>query len=143
MLWLHRTTADDYLSTWPDSSLLGLLVTGLGLIVAILALRSYDLAEFVGRPIAIRPTIKSDLRRDGLLRYVRHPLYTGIVLTLIGLVLVYPIWSYLLLLLAATLYIQIGIYFEEQKRIATFGKAYMLYRGRVLMLLPRLWGAQP
>ena len=143
VLWLHQRAPDDLLSAWPGSSFLGLLVSSLGLTVAILALRVYNLAEFVGWPITTPQPAQSVFRQNGLLQYVRHPLYTGIILTLIGLVLVHPSWSYLLLLMAATLYIRIGIYFEEQKLMATFGKVYQLYRGRVPMLLPRLWSTHP
>lgn len=138
VLWFHRMAPNDYFSGWYGSSLLGMLVSGVGLAIAVLALRGYDLAEFIGWPISHPQTNEQGLRQNGLLHFMRHPLYTGIILTLIGIVIVQPTWSSLLLLLAATLYIRIGIYYEEQKLLATFGNVYRQYRERVPMLLPRL-----
>ncbi|GAB4052839.1 methyltransferase family protein [Spirosoma litoris] len=138
VLWLHRMAPVDYVSSWQGSSLIGMLVIGVGFVVAVIALRGYDLAEFIGCPMTNSQTSQQELRQHGLLRYVRHPLYTGIILTLIGIWITQPTWSYLILLLVATLYIRIGIYFEERKLIVTFGNTYQQYRQRVPMLIPRL-----
>lgn len=136
VLWLHRRAPVHYVSFWQGSSLIGTLVMGVDFAIAVIALRGYDLAEFIGWPISSKPTSRQELRQHGLLHYVRHPLYTGIILTLIGVWVAQPTWSYLLLLLAATLYIRIGIHFEEQKLIVTFGNAYQQYCQRVPMLIP-------
>ncbi|WP_461088583.1 methyltransferase family protein [Spirosoma gilvum] len=138
VLWAHHMAPVDYVSNWHGSSLTGTVVFGLGLIAMIVALWGYDLAEFIGWPITTSQMGKQELRQNGLLHYVRHPLYTGIILTLLGIWIREPTWSCSLLVLVATLYIRIGIYFEEKKLIAHFGNTYKQYQQRVPMLIPRL-----
>lgn len=137
IVWLHRTAPIDYVSSWRGIFWLGMLLVGVGLTIAVLALRGYDMAEFIGWPANMKTSENQELRLGGLLQYVRHPLYTGIILILLGLLMTQPTWSYLILVLAASVYIRIGIYFEEKKLIASFGNAYKQYRHRVPMLIPR------
>ncbi|UFH57216.1 isoprenylcysteine carboxylmethyltransferase family protein [Spirosoma sp. KNUC1025] len=137
VLWLHRMAPVDYVSSWQGSSWIGIVIIAIGLAVAVTALRGYDLAEFMGWPLSVNQSGQPALRQSGMLSYVRHPLYTGIVLLLLGIWLLQPSWSYLMLLLLGVLYIRIGIHFEERKLIATFGRTYQQYRERVPMLLPR------
>ena len=74
----------------------------------------------------------------GFYRSMRHPIQAG---TMAGL------WAtpqmsvgHLLFALVMSLYIMIGLYFEERDLIATFGDAYRDYRRRVPMLLPFVRG---
>jgi methanethiol S-methyltransferase len=69
-----------------------------------------------------------------LYRYVRHPLYLGLLLSL---------WMVprmtagrLLFALGFSAYIGVGIAFEERDLIAQFGDRYRRYRAEVGMLLP-------
>ena len=69
-----------------------------------------------------------------LYRVVRHPLQLGV---LIG------IWStpmmtttHLMLSITMTLYIFVGLYYEEQDLRATLGRAYEEYSQRVPMIVP-------
>lgn len=68
-------------------------------------------------------------------RYVRHPLYVGILLGLWSV----PVMTAGHLLLSAGLscYIAVGIWFEERDLVAAFGQRYMRYRAEVGMLWPR------
>ncbi|CAN5129381.1 isoprenylcysteine carboxylmethyltransferase family protein [soil metagenome] len=140
VLLVYRITPLTYMSSWQGAPVVGKLVIGLGLIISIRALGGYDLAEFLGWPVESKSSASQTLQQSGLLRYVRHPLYSGILLSLLGVWMDRPTWSHLILLLTASLYIRIGIHFEERKLVATFGDAYQHYRQRVPMLLPRLLG---
>ena len=74
------------------------------------------------------------LNVGGFYSLVRHPLYTFSLL----FIWLTPIMTVRLLALymGFTLYIVIGIYFEERKLLKDFGQAYADYRARTPMLFP-------
>jgi protein-S-isoprenylcysteine O-methyltransferase Ste14 len=70
-----------------------------------------------------------------LYRYVRHPLYAGFLLTFWST----PVMTAgrLLFALGFSVYILIGIAFEERDLVLHFGARYRAYREQVGMLIPR------
>jgi protein-S-isoprenylcysteine O-methyltransferase Ste14 len=70
-----------------------------------------------------------------LYRYVRHPLYLGILLSLWSVPLMTT--GHLLFSMGLSSYILVGIWFEERDLIAQFGERYRRYRDQVGMLVPR------
>lgn len=110
-----------------------------GAVVLAVGLRAYDLGRFAGvsqirnaRGGALEPE-DEPLRLEGPHRFVRHPLYAGLLLILWG-----RIADPLDLATAAwvSVYIGAGIAFEEKKLIALYGAAYADYRRRVPALIP-------
>jgi protein-S-isoprenylcysteine O-methyltransferase Ste14 len=74
---------------------------------------------------------------SGLYAWIRHPIYT---FTLAAFLLTpYMTLNRLVIVCGMFLYLSVGIYFEEKKLIATFGKEYELYRNKVPALVPFLF----
>jgi protein-S-isoprenylcysteine O-methyltransferase Ste14 len=85
-----------------------------------------------------QPLPKMSFTVQYLYRYVRHPLQMGM---LIG------IWatphmstSHMFLSAAMTIYITVGLYFEERDLAASLGQDYELYRRQVPMIVPKWQG---
>jgi protein-S-isoprenylcysteine O-methyltransferase Ste14 len=70
-----------------------------------------------------------------LYRYVRHPLYVGLLLSFWAV----PVMTAgrLLFALGFSVYILIGIAFEERDLVQQFGERYRTYREQVGMLIPQ------
>lgn len=84
---------------------------------------------------------ETEFRTPMLYRYVRHPLYAGLLLTFWAV----PVMTAGRLLFAAgfTAYILIGIAFEERDLMQQFGERYRRYREQVGMLFPRARWLKP
>ena len=66
------------------------------------------------------------LEVTGIHKFVRHPLYLGTFLFLIGLFLWFPYVSNLITVSVIIIYTLIGIHFEERKLVQKFGNEYIL-----------------
>ena len=82
------------------------------------------------------PTPASELKINGIHRFVRHPLYSGTILFVIGLFFLFPTLNNLIAVVLLILYVLIGIAFEEKKLLNEFGKNYEEYISNVPMLIP-------
>lgn len=78
---------------------------------------------------------EAQFRTPLLYRYVRHPLYVGLLLSFWSV----PVMTAgrLLFALGFSAYILIGIVFEERDLLRQYGERYRRYRAEVGMLLPR------
>lgn len=83
-----------------------------------------------------RATPPAELKVEGIHRFVRHPLYSGTILFVWGLFFIFPMLNNLIAVILLTLYVLIGISFEEKKLIKEFGKKYESYIAEVPMLIP-------
>lgn len=75
---------------------------------------------------------------SGLYKYVRHPIYTGMILMYVGLLCVFFNYVTLLGVLVALLIIVITAINEEKFLIKKFPD-YILYKKKTGMFLPRIW----
>ena len=109
----------------------GQALSALFLFIAVL---QTDALSFAGLRQLFQEEETGSLVTSGLYRSVRHPLYTFSLLILwlspsmsINAFIVYA---------AFTVYILIGIVFEERKLVREFGNVYLEYKSRTPMLFP-------
>lgn len=124
-------------------------ILGLGCLIGLIALYRYDLGAFSGLsqagaaiersregldPAEVDTDLEVEaLRQDGIHRYVRHPLYTGLFLIFWGRVvddqtLATAVW--------ASIYLIVGARFEERRLTRLYGDEYVQYRRRVPAFFP-------
>lgn len=97
--------------------------------------------------ISIRDTkiwkvkIPLDLKTNGIYKHVRHPMYTGTIIMIIGLALMATkdIWTALLFGYIYANFLIDRIDWEENFLIGIFGKEYVEYIRKTKMLIPFLW----
>ena len=114
---------------------LALFLAVVGVIVIRQAFRAYSLSEFLG----LQKELNRKLVREGILRYIRHPLYTGTILIVLGLFMYSPTYATLTTLLCVIIYLIVGISLEEKKLINIYGDEYRIYKRDVPALIPRFW----
>lgn len=109
---------------------------GFSLLLLFVAVMQTDLLSFAGLRQFFEKEKTSALVTSGLYRSVRHPLYTFSLLILwlsprltVNSFVVYA---------SLTIYILIGIVFEERKLLREFGQAYAEYKSTTPMLFPGL-----
>jgi protein-S-isoprenylcysteine O-methyltransferase Ste14 len=79
------------------------------------------------------------LIRDGPYRFVRHPIYTGLIVAFLGSALVIGDWFALLAVLIAFGSFWRKLMLEERFMWETFGSVYEEYRARTAALIPFLF----
>ncbi len=94
----------------------------------------------LGRNWSGRVTLKEDheLVNRGPYRFVRHPIYTGLILAIVGTAVVRANVVWLLVAAALTWGIVIKARLEESYMLENFGVRYQEYRARTGFLVPRL-----
>jgi protein-S-isoprenylcysteine O-methyltransferase Ste14 len=131
LAWFHTLVRSDLVFEASDISIgisLFLMWSGAGIIWV--ALRSYPFSFWFTDPGPSR------LVTQGLNAWVRHPLYLGTLLFLLGFFLFSPSFKNLLFVVISILYLIIGSLLEEQKLLKKYGKEYAEYRESVNMLIP-------
>ena len=83
-------------------------------------------------------TVKQDheLIRSGPYRYVRHPIYTGLLIAFAGSAIARGEWRGILALAIVFAALWRKLRLEERWMIETFGDAYLRYRAEVRALIP-------
>jgi protein-S-isoprenylcysteine O-methyltransferase Ste14 len=110
--------------------------SGISVLLLFVAVLQTDVLSFVGLRQLFQDEQPGKLVTHGFYSMVRHPLYTFglLALWLSSSVSVNAFVVYLTL----TVYILIGIYFEERKLLREFGQAYAEYQSTTPMLIPGL-----
>jgi protein-S-isoprenylcysteine O-methyltransferase Ste14 len=109
---------------------------GASIFLLFVAVFQTDILSFVGVRQFFEEEKPGSLTTSGLYQFVRHPLYTFSLLIL----WLSPSMSLnsLIVYAALTLYVFIGIVFEEQKLLREYGETYAKYRAVTPMLIPGL-----
>lgn len=110
-----------------------LIVTGL--IIMLICVGKY-FTQLSGLSKKHAQTEHPVLETSGIHKYVRHPLYFGTFIFLIGLFAWSPLLSHAIAVFIIIAYTIIGIRFEEKKLVKIFGSAYNDYQSKVPMIVP-------
>lgn len=116
------------------ATLAGLLVIG-GLVVVVLAALSLGRA-LTPTPV---PNGRGELRTGGLYRFVRHPIYTGVLAVVLGLTLRARSWLGLLVGVLTIAFFTVKARWEEARLAETFAGyvAYAAVTPRFVPFLPQ------
>ncbi len=104
--------------------------------------RGYSFSQFLGlKQIKYNcqeenDTVSEKLSTSGILKLIRHPWYTAVILLLWSRNLDY---TKLIANIVLTTYIIIGTYLEENKLIIAFGNSYKDYQKKVSTFIPFKW----
>jgi protein-S-isoprenylcysteine O-methyltransferase Ste14 len=133
------------LSYWPlnlvivpqtlPAAILGVALVLAGLLFAVWA------RVFLGGNWSSNVTLKQDhvLVRSGPYRFVRHPIYSGLVVALLGTTLAFGQLRCLLGTLLALIAWKLKSRVEEDFMLQQFGEQYVRYRQEVKALIPHVW----
>ena len=114
-------------------AVIGTLLFACGIALAVWA--RLHLGRNWGMPMTQRA--EPELVTSGPYRFVRHPIYTGLLTAMLGTALVNNLFG-LIVVAALVAYFYYCGTVEERNLTATFPKAYPEYRSRTKMLIPFL-----
>ncbi len=134
LLFYGATIQTDYF--FERSELLryvSLMFTTFGVMTIRLAFKQFQLKPFLGFSGETGTTLK----REGILKHVRHPILSGIILITIGYFIFIPNLPTLVSCVCILVYLPIGVSLEEKKLIKAFGEEYLQYKREVPAFIPR------
>ncbi len=95
----------------------------------------------LGTNWSLNPSLKEDhqLVTSGPYRFLRHPIYTGMLTGLLGSLLATfsPVWFYLLIVMIVTFIYRVHV--EDNMMMQTFPEAYAAYKKKTKALIPFVW----
>jgi len=96
---------------------------------------------YLGSNWSMNVTVKAEhtLVRGGPYAWVRHPIYTGMILGLLGTAAVHKEVRYLLAAALIAVMFLLKIAIEERFMAEEFGEQYATYRHEVKALIPFVW----
>jgi protein-S-isoprenylcysteine O-methyltransferase Ste14 len=88
------------------------------------------------------PNGKSQLKTGGMYGFVRHPIYSGVLLLAVGLVVRSANWVTLAVGIATVSFFHTKAQWEE-RQLAEHFEDYASYRAATPRFVPRLWSSDP
>jgi len=135
LLFWNANISTDYLFNHEGAArYLSLVFAAFGVIVIKVSFRSYRLSEFLGMSTSDEP-----FTTKGILSSIRHPIYSGTILIVVGYWLFNPTIPTSVSVICVLVYLPIGIYLEEKKLIKQFGERYRKYKRDVPALIPKFF----
>ena len=133
MVSLPDETLYQMSAPWSYLMLAGQIISALLLLASVM---QTDILSFAGLRQLFEEEKRGNLVTGGLYRSVRHPLYTFSLLIL---------WlspsmtlNSFVVCASLTIYVLVGIFFEERKLLREFGREYADYKANTPMLIPGL-----
>lgn len=120
----------------PMLTYIGYMLAGLGTIILVKSFKYFNNLKFVGLTLHDDLKEKEQLIIKGIHEYIRHPIYTGLILIFLGYYFYQPSPSSLVHFIMLLVYLPIGIYFEEKKLIDSYGDNYRKYKKTVSAIIP-------
>jgi len=114
-------------------AVIGALLFACGIALAVWA--RLHLARDWGMPMTQRA--EPELVTSGPYRFVRHPIYSGLLMAMLGTALVDNLLGLIVVAMLVAYFYYCGI-IEERNLTATFPQAYPQYKSRTKMLIPFL-----
>jgi protein-S-isoprenylcysteine O-methyltransferase Ste14 len=111
---------------------------GLGIVsLPLLFWVHHTLREYWSTALQLRKS--HSLITSGPYRWIRHPMYSALMLCFVGLSLVSAVWPFILLVFLSILFFCRVVGREETMMIEQFGNEYRAYMKRTGRFLPRLF----
>ncbi|MCX6199237.1 MAG: isoprenylcysteine carboxylmethyltransferase family protein [Bacteroidetes bacterium] len=121
----------------------GIFLAIAGLFIIALSILKYGFTDFTGLSAFVNTKRSNNtepvLNTGGMNSIVRHPIYTGIIVALIGLALIIPTQMTAAGVFISFIYLEIGIGLEEKKLEKEFGDSYRHYKLKVKKVIPFLY----
>jgi len=113
----------------------GLAITFLGIIIGILAFKEHESNNF-----NIRPDIKENCKlvTTGIYTYIRHPMYLAVLLSMLGVVLIYFTYYELILFICLLSTLLVKLFYEESLW-KCHSRAYNEYLRNTKRLIPYIF----
>ena len=138
---LHVAVGADALGVWrlpAGLRMAGWMLLASGTVVTVVAQRHMGASWRVG--IDDRPT---DLVTTGLFRYVRNPIFTGMLVFTAGVVVLSSAWWSIAIWILTALGLRLQVAYEEQHLMGLHGGAYLTYAARAGRFCPFVGRLRP
>ena len=111
---------------------IGMSIAALGILIGLLAIKEHQSGNF-----NIRPDIKEncELVTTGVYAYVRHPMYLSVILSMLGVAIIYFTYYEFVLFTLLLLTLLVKLFYEERMWKCHSGE-YEAYMKRTKRLIP-------